>query len=205
MHESTCDVFVCERPLGRYPQTGLCDAHYQRRRKGKTLDAPIAGRRRKLDIPSTCTVQGCDSPHWVSDFCQFHYHRNWHGRPLREPRRWNERIPGVTTRKTKQGYVHVWLPDHPAAHAPGFLCEHRWVMEQHLGRMLLPSETVHHKNGVRHDNRIENLELWVSVQPAGQRPEDLVAHARYLLAMYGDLSEQITYRADAAPTLAVAV
>lgn len=70
------------------------------------------------------------------------------------------------------GYIYVSAPDHPDATASGYIAEHRLVMEQVLGRRLLRSESVHHLNGIRDDNRPENLELWTRVQPAGIRAND---------------------------------
>jgi hypothetical protein len=57
-------------------------------------------------------------------------------------------------------------------------------MERKIGRYLLPFEEVHHINGVRSDNRPENLELWTRSQPAGARTADKVAWAVEILRTY---------------------
>jgi len=66
-----------------------------------------------------------------------------------------------------------------------YLLKHRIIMARMLGRDLAESETVHHRNGNRRDNRPKNLELWTTQHPYGQRVTDLVAWARALLARYG--------------------
>jgi len=82
-------------------------------------------------------------------------------------------IPG-RERKTGGGYVLLYAPNHPNAGSKGSFAEHRLVMERELGRFLEPHERVHHRNGIRDDNRPENLELWKirKKDPAGVRADD---------------------------------
>jgi hypothetical protein len=85
----------------------------------------------------------------------------------------------------KHGYVLVPGKGHPNAEKGGNIREHILVMSKHLGRPLKKRETVHHKNGIRSDNRIENLELWNSRHSSGQRVEDKIAWCKEFLKEYG--------------------
>ncbi len=124
-----------------------------------------------------CSVDGCDSfvRNKKTGFCNLHYGR-WkkHGAPGEAERR--QAVNGSGT-VDGQGYRKF--------HKDGkVFLEHRMVMSLHLGRELLPEENVHHINGVRLDNRIENLELWSKAQPAGQRVIDKTAWAIKWLTTY---------------------
>ena len=97
----------------------------------------------------------------------------------------NGRWRGGRTRH-KAGYVMLWTPDHPRAGKGQYVFEHILVMERILGRYLLPTESVHHRNGVRDDNRPENLELWTRPQPTGIRSAMRSrGRKKYLLDMQG--------------------
>ena len=84
----------------------------------------------------------------------------------------------------ENGYVLVYAPGHPKARKLKYVPEHRLVMEEHLGRYLTEEESVHHKNSVRDDNSLKNLDLWTTDHPKGKRVSDAVEWALALLRRY---------------------
>lgn len=99
-----------------------------------------------------------------------------------------------TGRYQKNGYIMVFQKGHPRAHrshSGSYVFEHILVMERHLGRHLAVNENVHHKNGIRNDNSIENLELWIRPQPRGIRAIDALQWANEILARYEPVREKL--------------
>jgi hypothetical protein len=84
-----------------------------------------------------------------------------------------------TGKKNKQGYNLIYSKSEKK-----YVLEHRYVYEQHYGIILTHSQNVHHINGDRLDNRIENLELWDTSQPSGQRVEDKIIFYKKLFESY---------------------
>jgi hypothetical protein len=168
------------RNLGNYG--GLCWSHHQQRLRDEPLRPLLTPEERKS---SPCCFDGCGRPGRYRGLCQTHNKQR-----LRTGKLVPIHVPKYRYRST-EGYIRLMLPEHPHAGSQGRVLEHVVVMVDKIGRPLFPDETVHHINGVRDDNRPENLELWTSRHPPGQRVEDKVAWAREMLARYApeDLRE----------------
>lgn len=136
-------------------------------------------------LPRCKHPDGCSDPAHLAGWCQPHYNRLAStGTAGEVGRRKARRGEGCLAR----GYVVHWTI------ATGTIPEHRLVMALHIGRMLLGGETVHHRNGVRHDNRIDNLELWATNHRPGQRIDDLLDW------VVRDYTDRITHLQGASPT-----
>lgn len=85
-----------------------------------------------------------------------------HRRKLGESKRGEKNPQWKGGRHHVTGYIRLTIPGHPNADAKGYIYEHRFVMAECLGRPLRVGETVHHINGIRDDNRRENLELFAT-------------------------------------------
>lgn len=131
-----------------------------------------------------CAVEVCDRPAFAKGYCSGHYKRLQTGGDLTTP-----------LRGYGSAYVGPWGPWY--INDKGYVMRTRWnagrreyqwehrnVFAEELGRPLTREENVHHINGIRSDNRRENLELWVTKQPKGKRVEDLVVFAREILELY---------------------
>ena len=106
--------------------------------------------------------------------------RKRHGNPIKGLKK---RING-SGYITSQGYKMI-SKKHPNSSKRGQIFEHVYILSNHIGRPLKKGETVHHINGERADNRIENLELWINGHPFGQRLDDKIKWAKEFLAEYG--------------------
>lgn len=133
----------------------------------------MRGRKKVLDVLNgQCVIDSCPNKYIAGGLCSKHYTRKRiTGDPLKTL---NSRGNGYITPSGYKIYTINY------EHIP----EHHLVMEQHLGRDLTSEESVHHKNGDRLDNRLENLELWSRYQPSGQRVVDKVVWAKEILSLY---------------------
>jgi len=136
---------------------------------------PLGTAKTHTKIPTgsiTCKVDGCPDESTCMGFCDKHYAINY--------RRPGETHSLVASKGSgwvdKKGYHRIKI--NGVTHM-----KHRIAWETAHGP-LLPGQNLHHKNGNRADNSLENLELWDTSHPSGQRPEDLVKYAKEILARY---------------------
>lgn len=153
--------------------------HYRRKLRTGEVGQALPLKITKYHRNEPCSIDGCVRLVAARDLCLMHFKRvQRHGSPgSAEP------MPRVNRNGIdSEGYRRIRVAGRKVK-------EHRHVMELKIGRSLLPGENVHHLNGVRHDNRPENLELWVTAQTCGQRAGDQLDWALQIVARYQPLRD----------------
>lgn len=195
--DTHCTVPGCQR---RNVALGWCRTHYSRWVRHGNVADPLPRARKRCSIvgcqepsvarelcrkhyrtPNVCTVATCDRPANTDGICATHVARRKRGIPDSEPIRFAH-PPKISA----AGYREIFVGrNHPNSRADGYMFEHRIVMAEYLRRPLDKDEIVHHKNGIRLDNRIANLELWVKrTHHCGQSVDDRIADAIEILRRY---------------------
>lgn len=144
--------------------------HYDRYRRTGKLN--ISTKQRPLKNVS-CSIDGCELRSNCKSLCVMHYTRLKRSGEVGPAGKISDGSYG----ENRDGYRRIIVDGKR-------ILEHRAIMQDILGRDLIKGENVHHKNGDRMDNRPENLELWSSSQPPGQRIEDKVSWAISILNLY---------------------
>lgn len=160
----TCKWDGCTNLIQR--KLGYCNNHYRK------------------SIGGLCSINGCRGAVVGRGWCSKHWQK-WskYGDPEGGTKR-SRNYGDVWL--NNYGYVLEYMPGHIQSSPDGRVMQHRRIMSEILNRPLYDYENIHHKNGIKDDNRIENLELWITHQPIGKRVKDLLVWAEWIIKEYGE-------------------